>query len=68
MRLVLHEKPLPKARHRLGRYGNAYDPQGDKKRSDQWAFKAQMSEKGICKLSKQPLAFSLVCGVPMPKS
>lgn len=64
MRLTLQEKPLAKARHRLSKYGYAYDPQSPKKQSDKWAFKSQMIEKGICKLSKHPLRASLTFGVP----
>lgn len=64
MRLTLQEKPLAKARHRLSKYGYAYDPQSPKKESDRWAFKAQMVENGICRLSKEPLRANLTFGVP----
>jgi len=64
MRLTLQEKPLAKARHRLSKYGYAYDPQSPKKQSDKMAFKSQMINKGILKLSKQSLRASLTFGVP----
>ncbi len=68
MKLVIQEKPQAKARHRLGRHGNVFDPQTEKKNVDKWNFKAQMLNKGISRLSKQPIMVSLVTTLGMPRS
>lgn len=69
MRLFLNETPKGKARPRFNSHtGRAYSQQKDYEDVLKLMVKSQMSEKGICALSKQPLYASLTNYIPMPQS
>lgn len=69
MRLFIEKAPIGKARHRFNsESGHTFDPQKSTKMGDKWLLAAQMREKGLKTLAKQPLKVALTNFIPMPHS
>lgn len=69
MKLFIDKSPIGKERHRYNsKTRQTYDPQKSTKMGDKWLCAAQMREKGIKTLPKQPLSVTLTHFIPMPRS